>query len=72
MTESETVHVALLDEAVDVWRPVAATRLAEATYRLADDAPDGERWEFPPGSVVMAEARNLSGGPMLVAVKLAE
>jgi len=72
VTESATVHVGLLDESVDVWRPVAATRLAEGTYRLADDAPDGERWEFPPGSVVVAEERNLSGGPTLVAVRLAE
>jgi hypothetical protein len=41
-------------------------------YRLADDAPDGERWEFPPGSVVVAAERNLDGGPTLVALRLAD
>jgi hypothetical protein len=72
MAESATVYVGLSDEGVEVWRPVASTRLADEMYRLAADAPDGERWEFPPGSVVVAEERNLDGGPTLVALRLAD
>jgi hypothetical protein len=72
MAESETVYVGLLDEGVEVWRPVASTRLADGMYRLTDDAPDDECWEFPPGSIVVAEERNLDGGPTLVALRLAD
>ena len=62
---TRTIYVALLDEAVDVWRPVEAIE-EQGHYRLPDTAPDGERWEFAPGSLVVCETRNLSEGPTLV------
>ena len=71
---SETVYVRLLDEAVDVWRPVPATPLGHGRYRLGtpdDFDPDGEVWEFPPGAVVECETRVLYEGPTVVAVRLA-
>ena len=69
--EFTTVYVFLPDEAVEVWRPVHAVRSGRA-FRLLDSTPDGphdgERWEFPPGSLVSCETRSLSDGPALVAV----
>ena len=52
-TDVATVYVRLLNEGVDVWRPVQARRLSEATYRLSDTpAPGDEEWTFRPGDVV--------------------
>jgi hypothetical protein len=62
------IYVELVDEGVDVWRPVEA--LAEGDgFRLPDHPPDGEVWKFPPGSLVRAEKRELADGEALVAVE---
>jgi hypothetical protein len=68
----ETIHVELLEEGVDVWRPVDAEPLDDGRYRLlapADYDPDVETWAFLPGTTVRGEARRLSGGTVLVAVE---
>lgn len=67
----QVVYVKLLNEGVDVWRPVEAAALPDGTYRLKateDYDPELETWEFLPGSEVRCELRHLSGGPALVAV----
>jgi hypothetical protein len=69
-TTGQTIYVELIDEGVDVWRPVEATPEADDTFRLPDEAPDGEAWQFPPGSIVRCELRQLAGGETLVAVEL--
>lgn len=49
----DTVHVRLLDEGIDVWRPVAAQHVRGTVYRIADQAvPEGEVWEFGPHMLV--------------------
>ena len=54
--DTATVHVRLRDEGVDVWRPVSAERLGDATYRLdAQAAPRDESWSFQPGDIVVVE-----------------
>jgi hypothetical protein len=64
----ETIYVALLEEGLDVWRPVEAER--EGTfYRILGSAPQAEKWAFGPGSLVRCEQRELSEGPALVAVE---
>ena len=56
--ELSTVHVRLLDEGTDVWRPVKAERLGETTYRIADGpVPEDEAWSFQPGDIVVVEHR---------------
>ena len=62
-----TVYVQLLDEGVDVWRPVEATPLAHGLYRLTGRRPDGESWAFDTGDVVRCRPRSLSGDEVLVA-----
>lgn len=64
----ETIYVALLDEGVDVWRPVTAVRVSAGTYQIQDSVPSDEEWEFQPLDVVRCEQRTLSGGQVLVAI----
>ncbi len=57
-TDADTVYVRLLDEGVEVWRPVPAERVSEGAYRLSDaPPPEDEAWTFQPGEVVVAERR---------------
>ena len=69
MAERVNIYVQLLDEGVDVWRPVEATALGTGAYRLEGRPPSEERWEFQPGEIVIGETRELSGGPCLVAIR---
>lgn len=64
----QTIYVELVDEGVDVWRPVEA-RPQGRNFRLPTTAPDGEAWRYPPGSVVRCTVRDLGSGPVLVAVE---
>ena len=70
---SAVIYVKLVDEAVDCWRPVTADLLDDGTFRIAGPSEDTdvERWEFHLGDVVHCERRKLSGGPVLVAIRLA-
>ncbi|REF89238.1 hypothetical protein DES32_0457 [Methylovirgula ligni] len=56
-----TIFMPLIDEGVDVWRPVQAQPLENACYFVLGPMPDDEKWEFPPGAVVRCEMRSLSG-----------
>ena len=67
-----TVYVRLLDEGTDVWRPTRAVALVDGLYRIlptSDYDPDGEHWEFPPGSLVLLEERSMAHGQHLVATQ---
>lgn len=57
-----TIYVALLNEGVDVWRPVDAVPTGQNAYRILGEVPALEEWEFPPGSTVRCESKVLSGG----------
>ena len=62
MTDQDTIYVRLLDEELDVWRPVKARRINDA-YQILDydyDA-DVETWEFTPGQIVLVE-KDSEGG----------
>lgn len=71
MKQTDQIYVRLVDELVDVWRPVSAERLHGSTvYRVLDQAYDRdiETWEFGPGDLVECEERPGSDGAILVAV----
>ena len=61
----------LLDDGVDVWRPVRAGRLHGGVYRIMDQPYDREieTWQFAPGdAVVCGETHHhadLAGPPLL-------
>ena len=65
---NEVVYVELLDEGVEVWRPVRAQELQGGLYLLAATAPEDEAWACPPGSRVRCERRGID----LYAVEMAE
>ena len=54
------IYIKLLDEGVDVWRPVLAEHLGGDSYQLIGKPPEGEVWPFAPGDVVRCEKRHLS------------
>ena len=67
------IYMPLLNEGVDVWRPVEAAPLSSDTYRVEGSMPDEEEWAFAPGSIVRCESRTFSGGEKgLTAVELAD
>ncbi len=68
------IYVRLLDESVDVWRPVRAEHIHGNVYRILDDGYDPalERWEFGPGEVVWCEIVAVDGGKILAAVRKAD
>ena len=73
MTETVTIFVRLLDERVDVWRPVAARHLSGRSYRIVDESYDRtvETWEFEPRQDVICEEAEDKDGVFLRAVRAA-
>jgi hypothetical protein len=67
---TKDIFVRLLDEGVDVWRPVVSEHIHDNVYRIADQPYDRniETWEFAPGDEVIAEVIDSDDGPFLVAV----
>jgi HEAT repeat protein len=59
-----TIYVALLDEAVEVWRPVQAAHEGGDRYRIlsANADPEDEQWEFQQGELVRCRVKTFSGG----------
>jgi hypothetical protein len=66
-----TIYMPLMNEGVEVWRPVEAEPLGGEMYRITGAQPPEEEWAFAPGRVVRCAARQLSGGECLVAIELA-
>jgi len=65
------IYVYLLDEGTDVWRPVDAIQVGDATYEIVgrNGDPEDEHWEFDTGDLVRCEQRALSGGMHIIAVE---
>jgi hypothetical protein len=73
VTHTGDIYVALLDEAVDVWRPVRAEHLFDNVYRILCQPYDREieSWQFEPGDEVVCEPIESSSGRILAATKKA-
>ena len=69
MITPEKIYMALLDEGIDVWRPIDAERLGPDIFRVIGPVPDGETWAFQPGEVVRCQKRKLSDGTHEVATE---
>jgi hypothetical protein len=63
----DLIYVELLDEGIEVWRPVHAERIRDGVFRILDVAPPDEQWKYPSGSVVHCVPKELSSGVCLVA-----
>jgi hypothetical protein len=60
MTERVQIHIRLLDEAVPVWRPVAAEHVGGDQYRVLGQIPEDEVWEFQPGDLVRCRLQSFA------------
>lgn len=61
-----TIFVALLDEGIEVWRPVAARPFGSGLFRIIGLVAGSERWQFPSGAIVRCEGRTFSDGSTAV------
>lgn len=68
------IFVSVLDEGVDVWRPVLATPVSDSIYRICEQPYDrnAETWALEPGALVTCELVGMDGGSVLAATRLAE
>ncbi len=67
----EEIYVALLNEGLEVWRPVKALQLSDSKYKILEDNEydkESEQWEFPPGTTVMCEKKKIKDGVIKAAV----
>ena len=64
MKDTVQIYVALLDEGVDVWRPIDAILVRDDVYQLSDSLsiPEGEHWQFAPGTLVRCKPKAFSAG----------
>jgi len=71
VSEAVEVFVRLLDEGVDVWRPVRAKRLSGTVYRIVDQPYEREieTWQFAPGDAVVCELIDSGDGPIFAATR---
>ena len=71
MINNAEIFVRLLDEGVDVWRPVRAESLYGSVYRIIDQPYDRETetWQFEPGQEVICELIDASKGQILAATE---
>jgi len=73
LTEPVQIHVALLDEGVEVWRPVQAELVKGDVYRIINQPYDRtiEAWQFEPGDRVICKLIASNEGQILAAVQRA-
>lgn len=73
MEPPQEIYVSLLNEGVDVWRPVQARHLGRNVYQIEAQQYDHEveQWPFDPGDKVVCEYRDSSDGRILVAIRKA-
>jgi hypothetical protein len=57
-----TIFIALTDEGTDVWRPVSAVCTCGDVFRIVEEAPEGERWQFITGELVRCKQRTFADG----------
>jgi hypothetical protein len=61
---NQIIYVRLLNEGAEVFRPVLSQELKPMVFVLGADEydPDDEEWEYPPGTLVYAEAHGFEDG----------
>ena len=64
-----TIYVSLLGEGLNVLRSVRAEPLGHDFYRITEEMPANETWQFQPGQVVRCKKQKLSSGKAMVATE---
>jgi hypothetical protein len=59
-----TIYVALINEGLDVWRPVQAVHEQGDVFRIVSQNPDpiDEHWQFSTGENVVCKEHTFSDG----------
>ena len=70
MSSITQIYVSLLDEGVDVWRPVQAEHVHGNVYRIIEQPYDSsiESWQFVPGDEVFCDVIEVHDGRILAAI----
>ncbi len=63
------IYVSLLGEGLNVMRSVRAEPLGHDYYRIIEEMPQTETWQFQPGQVVRCKKKTLSTGKAMVAME---
>ncbi len=66
------IYVTLVGEGLNVLRAVRAEHLGRDYYKIVDEMPEGETWQYRPGQVVRCKKKNLSSGKAMVATEEAQ
>jgi hypothetical protein len=61
------IYVNLVGEGLNVLRSVRAEHLGRDFYKIIEETPEGETWEYGYGQVVRCKKQKLSSGKALVA-----
>lgn len=61
------IYVNLVGEGLNLLRSVRAEHLGHDFYKIVEETPEGETWEYGPGQVVRCKKQKLSSGKALVA-----
>ena len=66
-----TVYMPLLDEGVNVWRPVEAIQRLDGYYKITshNDDPEDENWAFSTGDIVRCETKKFDNGEKHLVIK---
>lgn len=69
----DEIYVKLMNEDVEVWRPIKAKYIKENIYQIVEQPYDIEieKWEFSPGATVVCEYVNTAERKILAAIKKA-
>ena len=70
---SDGIYVRLVNEVIDVWRPVEAVRIDVDVYLIVPQVYDRaiESWEFGPGDVVRCQLIATDDGTIIAATSKA-
>ncbi len=63
------IYVTLVGEGLNLLRSVQAEHVGRDFYRIIEEMPEGETWEYRTGQVVRCKKKNLSSGKALVAME---
>jgi len=62
VTSAREIYVALVDEGTKTWRPAQARAVAANEFEILGVVPEGEVWEFPPGTRVRCKEQQFASG----------
>ena len=70
----ETIYVRLLDEGINVYKPVQAEKLGNYLYKILDDSKKAyeeylEIWEYKTGDIVKCAYKKLSNKNILLDIQ---